>query len=781
MDEVISRLDAARETFQLDNGVHWIPVRHHSPACAYYLEKLLDLYKPDILLIEGSVDFNDQVSALTHPQTRAPVALYSANSFYPLCETSPEWRAIQWGALHNKQIQFIDLPVSDKAWLKENENSSRISYLHEANLQHSEFVKKLVKKTACRNSDELWERQFELKEFDTAESFFQCVFEYCVLSRLTYSEQALVDSGDIARELHMRNEIIKYANKDKTCFVITGGFHTLALLDYSDSEHTSNVNRGAKPEPTWLIRYSLDRLDSVTGYNAGMQAPEFHERLYHLRTTTGDLQTLSESFVLDSLAKLSQSTDFPTEVNTAAKLVVCEQALNLARLRGNFCPGLHDIKDALQSVLIKKDMSEYELLLTQAHKVLAGDKLGNVSTDQPPLPLVNELYRKLQQARFKLDSTSKVTTRFSLYKSKEKIRSRLALLNQCVYLNLDFANKLSGPDWIHGQNLHLQNEEWQYAWTPWVEARLVDLSDGAADWKALLSEKIMRTEMNLSEKSLVDNQQFFVQLVLMDCLDLVPDFCHSFNNRVVESTDCEQLSSLLFLLLRLRQNEAEILASHMTPFDKLIAASWAQLVYSLPKLNQDELDTALQVLIHVQELTREFESYLADDWKQSWVSRLQWLIEFAELRPGLLFACYAILVELGESDETELFDRLKKLLLLDADAAYEALSAMIKVNPHWLLKNNKNSIIGLLNTLISQWSEDQFLAMLPELRFLFSHLDPAKVEQMSAQICVLNNWEVELELFQTDVNERDVIEAQRIYQSLLIHLEERGLQHWMKD
>lgn len=642
MDEVISRLDLAREKFHAEDGIHWIPVRHHSPACAYYLEKLLHQYNPDVLLIEGSVDFNQQVASLTHPQTQAPVALYSANSFYPLCETSPEWRAIQWGAQQQKQIQFIDLPVSDKAWLRENENSSRISYLHEANLQHSEFVQKLVKKTACRNSDELWERQFELKEFESAESFFQCVFEYCVLSRLTYSEQALIDSGDIAREMHMRNEIVKYAGKGKTCFVISGGFHTLSLLDYSDSKQKQKINKEVKPEPTWLIRYSLDRLDSATGYNAGMQAPEFHERLYQLRTQTDNLQSLAESFVLDSLAKLSENPGFTAGVNTAAKLVVCEQALNLASLRGSFCPGLHDIKDALQSVLIKKDISEYDLVLSQAHKVLAGDKLGSVSTDQPPLPLVNELYRKLQKARFKLESTTKVTTRFSLYKSKDKIRDRLAILNQCVFLELDFANKLSGPDWMHGQNLHLQNEEWQYAWTPWVEARLVDLSESAADWTALLSEKISQREADIVDKGLVDKQQFFVQLVLMDCLDLAPDFWNSFNQRVIENTDCEQLSSLLFLLLRLRQNEADVLAAYITQFDSLIAASWKQLVYALPKLNQDELDSALQVLIHVQELTREFESYLAEDWKQSWVSRLDWLIEFADLRPGLLYACYAI-------------------------------------------------------------------------------------------------------------------------------------------
>ena|GEM_PF-3109532 len=783
MDKISAQLNSARKQFQQNGNVYWVPIRHHSPACSHYLIQLLNQYQPDVILIEGSIDFNSQLASLSHVETKPPVALYSAHSFYPMCDTSPEWQAIKWGAEKNKSIQFIDLPINDKSWAHEKEHLSSISYLHEANLQHSEFVQKLVKKTGCRNSDELWERQFELRSFNSAEKFFLCVFEYCISARLTYSEQALIDSGDVAREKHMRAQIEKHAKTGKKCVVITGGFHTAALLNFSTSDHNGTKNKNdntiTPPEPSWLIRYSLDRLDANTGYSAGMQAPAFYQRLYqHRKNKT--LSALAQEFLLESLACLANNNEYSITINTPAKRVICEQALHLAILRGHTCPGLHDLKDALQSVLIKRELTEYEFILSHAHKILAGNTLGQVSIEQPPLPLVNELYQRLKKLRFKLDSTNKVTTTFSLYNAKEKMHDRLALLNQCAYLELGFANKTSGPDWFYGHKLQLQNEEWQYAWTPWVEAKLVDLSLYAADWESLLAHQIALHESEIKHKGLIEAQQFFVQLVLMNCLDLAPQFWSFFESIVADSTDNNQLSKLLHLLLRLNQRELAFFEHHHSNVKDLIAKAWSQLMYSLPSINQQPFDEALHTLMNIQALTQEFEGYLADSWEAAWISRLEWMIEFGEYRAGLLYACRALKAELTATDEDELLQDLKILFQLDTDEAYEALAAIIKVMPHWLLNKQKSNVMALLNDLIAQWSEERFLAALPELRFLFSHLDPQKIESLSTQVCLLNNWDIELDVFESTVNEHDVIQAQRLYQMLQDDLNKRGLEHWIK-
>ena len=97
--------------FSLDAPVLYYPVRHHSPACAWHLERVIQRYSPDCILVEGPENANDLIPVLTHPDTKAPVALYYAyrddagllgpehgeesfRCYYPFLDHSPPPR---WG------------------------------------------------------------------------------------------------------------------------------------------------------------------------------------------------------------------------------------------------------------------------------------------------------------------------------------------------------------------------------------------------------------------------------------------------------------------------------------------------------------------------------------------------------------------------------------------------------------------------------------------------------------------------------------------------------------
>ena len=92
--------------FSLDAPVLYYPVRHHSPACAWHLERVL---------VEGPENANGLIPVLTHPDTKAPVALYYAyrdeagllapegeeetcRCYYPFLEHSPELAALRGAA-----------------------------------------------------------------------------------------------------------------------------------------------------------------------------------------------------------------------------------------------------------------------------------------------------------------------------------------------------------------------------------------------------------------------------------------------------------------------------------------------------------------------------------------------------------------------------------------------------------------------------------------------------------------------------------------------------------
>ena len=62
--------------FDLDAPVLYFPIRHHSPACAWHLERIIARYRPDCILVEGPENANALIDVLTDPETYAPVAFY---------------------------------------------------------------------------------------------------------------------------------------------------------------------------------------------------------------------------------------------------------------------------------------------------------------------------------------------------------------------------------------------------------------------------------------------------------------------------------------------------------------------------------------------------------------------------------------------------------------------------------------------------------------------------------------------------------------------------------
>ena len=116
--------------FDPDAPVLYYPIRHHSPVCAWHLEKLIERYRPDCILVEGPENANDLVEILTDPETKAPVAFYYAcrdegkylsdgdepgfwRCWYPFLDTSPELVALRTARRLGIPGRFIDLSFAE--------------------------------------------------------------------------------------------------------------------------------------------------------------------------------------------------------------------------------------------------------------------------------------------------------------------------------------------------------------------------------------------------------------------------------------------------------------------------------------------------------------------------------------------------------------------------------------------------------------------------------------------------------------------------------------------
>ena len=53
-----------------------LPVRHHSPACAWHIVRMIEKLKPDAVLIEGPENAGSLIPTMIHEETKAPFAVY---------------------------------------------------------------------------------------------------------------------------------------------------------------------------------------------------------------------------------------------------------------------------------------------------------------------------------------------------------------------------------------------------------------------------------------------------------------------------------------------------------------------------------------------------------------------------------------------------------------------------------------------------------------------------------------------------------------------------------
>ena len=92
-------------------------VRHHSPACAYFVGEFLSRAKPDVLLIEGPADLSSLIPQLCAPEVELPAAIlaYTESTpvhtlLYPMAVYSPEHAAMRWAVRSGVEVRFCDLP-----------------------------------------------------------------------------------------------------------------------------------------------------------------------------------------------------------------------------------------------------------------------------------------------------------------------------------------------------------------------------------------------------------------------------------------------------------------------------------------------------------------------------------------------------------------------------------------------------------------------------------------------------------------------------------------------
>jgi hypothetical protein len=65
-----------KKSYNINREIIYFSVRHHSPACAYHVKKSIELFKPEIILIEGLEEGNEVMDVLKSKESICPMGTY---------------------------------------------------------------------------------------------------------------------------------------------------------------------------------------------------------------------------------------------------------------------------------------------------------------------------------------------------------------------------------------------------------------------------------------------------------------------------------------------------------------------------------------------------------------------------------------------------------------------------------------------------------------------------------------------------------------------------------
>ena len=795
--QVPARLQRALESQQDWGraGVHLVPIRHHSPACALALSALLEEVRPTAVLIEGPAEYTALLSALQDPATIPPVALLSlgehAASYYPLAEFSPEWVALRWAGEHEAEAVFIDRSacLRDDDDPRDDARGGVARTLQaERYLARSRSLDALARRLGCRDHDEVWEHLFEDRataDIRAWRGFFSDTLAWSGLARLDVEREVLDADGTHAREAVMAAALRRHLPESSASIgvsdkgtavpaapvvVVTGGFHTMALLDCLDATEHAAWLPEPQPQPggpAWLIRYDLARLDALRGYGAGMPSPGLWQRAWRARTgasplagsgtgsrrakrrtarpvpePAGAARAFATTVVIDVATALRELGE---PLGTAQVLATVEQAMRLAALRDRAWPGRCDILDALTSCLVKDETGLSGNLGAAVASVLAASDAGYVPEGTAIPPLVSQVRDRLRAARFIIDDA--VEHRVSLDTSRRpRHRERRELLARLRFVGSGFAHQISGADLVAGTGMGQFLEEWVYAWTPMVEAALVRAAQEAPDLDVLIRARL--AERLTGELDADTLATLVSELAVMGLDAEAGDVCDRLENSLGRLSNLGELVEALHRLAGLIESTSRLRLDHAGARIRSILhrgdAMIARRVSDLVGLENQEAPHAVDALISVRDLIirsaadDEFVGETAHGAGFRAVLREIEVLRRSRDAAAVLVGCATgIAASVRVLSEEEAVRAVVTHLAVGADPtrAADFIVGLVRSAPDVLL--HSPDAVEAVTGALADLDDQAFVAALPDLRRAFTTLRPVETHRLAGMVAQL--------------------------------------------
>jgi hypothetical protein len=767
--------------------VVYFPVRHHSPACAWHVDRLIRALRPDAVLIEGPRDATPLIPMLTHPGTRTPVAVFTTfvrrveggatpgpvrhSAYYPLCDYSPELAAVRAAGAVGARAAFIDLTFPEMVVAGRDPVAAHpLSLLGDDHLTHSRLLREACERTGARDPDDLWDHLYEVDyERRDPAAFVRDVLAYCALARRDYTPAMLDADGTLAREAAMAAAV---AGESGRVVVVTGGFHTVALPGTTPAPPTP-VKVAEGDALVTLTRYGFEQLDRLNGYASGMPAPEFYQR----RWEGEGVASLVVGLARECRRRLAGAS-------SADAIAALEQMRRLARLRGHRRPSREDLMDGVRSVFIKgSDDVEGVAVLALARKFLAGDRVGDVPPEAGAPPIVEDFRRTAARLRIDLDRAEARAVSLDLYR-RSRARESSRFFHRLRFLSVPFAEWVAGPDYVAGERLERVQEVWKYRWTPAAESALIERSLYGATLEeaagALALEQFDEAERQGQGRLADGAARLVLEACRMGLHRQAPAFLARTGRLVAEDASFVSLVRAAELMLILHVSREPLEAHDLAGPDEIASAAYDRACYLLPGLavtaeaEEGEVLDALNALPQVAQTLGDVPAR-----RELRRDRLRDLIAVVGGSAAVRGAALGLLFGDGQATPDELVGQLQGHLLSTAEEGRAGASFV-----RGLLKSARSALwqvpelLGPLHDALRTWDEDRFVRLLPDLRLAFSDLTPRECDRVAATVAsragVVGEAPRALDL--PDFSEADLLRGVEVNRRVLDTLRRDGLE-----
>lgn len=788
------------------------PVRHHSPACALQLMRLIRERRPSVILVEGPRSFGPLIPLLTDGAARMPLAVYTYAvgradgetpaprhaAYYPFCDYSPELVALRAAAELAIPAHFIDLDYAAQCQLdRPPQDSEAVSLLNERHLERSAHLRLLAAELGCRDHEELWEHLFECSgtAVDPAE-FVARIAAYCQLARLDHDETELTRDGTRAREAemawHIREALAVRAVGSGPVFAVVGGFHAVVLHEQArrTGERPQVLRDAFIEENSALIRYGFDRLDRLNGYASGMTSPAWHQRLWErllklerIRGTQGvrERQAAALDALFDIAAALREKHRLLLPMPALA--AAYRQALTLAQLRRRPAPARDDVVDAVTSCFVQGDVAaEGPVIYAALHGILTGTMTGRVPAGAPKPPLLRDFEYRARRQRLKIDDASPRRIQLDIYRRPEhRLTSRL--LHGLSYLGVAFATRTAGPDFVRGTGLNRLQEHWDYCFSAAAEASLVEASLYGVTVPLAVADRFQASLDKLVAGAEARDARAAVAFLAQGCTlglhDHLPRVLGALRHAIAADAEFDSVAHAAGSLGLLWESREPLEARDITDIPDMLRATYERAIYlglGLGAGCEGESERRImEALVRLRELLGSAAgSGLDAELYWALIERLAGQSDAPSVRGasvGLLYSAGRVgAAELatfltgqftGASEPPRAVAFLRGLLRAAREAAWQ-----------------QPELLQALDAMLAGWDEATFIDVLPELRMAFADLTPRETDRVGEAVASLHGAAHLGNLVNYDVGEAQLKANLALSQTLLAVLEADGLRGW---